>query len=214
MFAAPPEQTLEWVDSGVEGANRFLRRIWKLVTEHIERGTPVALDASSLTKPQQALRREVHKTIQKVSDDLGRRQTFNTAIAAIMELLNHLQKAPQEDAQDIAIMREAVESVLLLLNPITPHISHTLWNVLGHEGDIDTAAWPIADEKALIEDEKLIIVQVNGKLRAKMTIAADASKDDIEAAAKAQSNVQQFLEGKAIRKVIVVPGKLVNIVAN
>ncbi|MDB2330744.1 leucine--tRNA ligase [Alteromonas sp.] len=214
MFAAPPEQTLEWVDSGVEGANRFLRRIWKLVTEHVERGTPATLDASLLTKPQQALRREVHKTIQKVSDDLGRRQTFNTAIAAIMELLNHLQKAPQEDAQDIAIMREAVESVLLLLNPITPHISHTLWNVLGHEGDIDTAAWPIADEKALIEDEKLIIVQVNGKLRAKMTIAADASKDDIEAAAKAQSNVQQFLEGKAIRKVIVVPGKLVNIVAN
>mgnify|MGYP001066821081 CR=1 FL=1 len=214
MFAAPPEQTLEWVDSGVEGANRFLRRIWKLVTEHIERGTPVALDASSLTKPQQALRREVHKTIQKVSDDLGRRQTFNTAIAAIMELLNHLQKAPQEDAQDIAIMREAVESVLLLLNPITPHISHTLWNVLGHEGDIDTAAWPTADEKALVEDEKLIIVQVNGKLRAKMTIAADASKDDIEAAAKAQPNVQQFLEGKTIRKVIVVPGKLVNIVAN
>jgi len=214
MFAAPPEQTLEWVDSGVEGANRFLRRIWKLVTEHVERGTPATLDASLLTKPQQALRREVHKTIQKVSDDLGRRQTFNTAIAAIMELLNHLQKAPQEDAQDIAIMREAVESVLLLLNPITPHISHTLWNVLGHKGDIDTAAWPVADEKALIEDEKLIIVQVNGKLRAKMTIAADASKDDIEAAAKAQSNVQQFLEGKAIRKVIVVPGKLVNIVAN
>ena len=214
MFAAPPEQTLEWVDSGVEGANRFLRRIWKLVTEHVEKGTPVALDAKALNKNQQALRREVHKTIEKVSDDLGRRQTFNTAIAAIMELLNHLQKAPQEDAQDIAIMREAAESLVLLLNPITPHISHELWKVLGQTSDIDHAPWPVADKTALVEDEKLIIVQVNGKVRAKMTVAADASKDAIEEAAKAQDNVQPFIEGKTIRKVIVVPGKLVNIVAN
>ncbi|MBB66664.1 MAG: leucine--tRNA ligase [Rickettsiales bacterium] len=214
MFAAPPEQTLEWVDSGVEGANRFLRRIWKLVTEHVEKGTPVALNAKALNKNQQALRREVHKTIEKVSDDLGRRQTFNTAIAAIMELLNHLQKAPQEDAQDIAIMREAAESLVLLLNPITPHISHELWKVLGQTSDIDHAPWPVADKTALVEDEKLIIVQVNGKVRAKMTVAADASKDAIEEAAKAQDNVQPFIEGKTIRKVIVVPGKLVNIVAN
>ncbi|WP_032096504.1 MULTISPECIES: leucine--tRNA ligase [unclassified Alteromonas] len=214
MFAAPPEQTLEWVDSGVEGANRFLRRIWKLVTEHVEKGIPEALDVKALNKSQQALRRELHKTIQKVSDDLGRRQTFNTAVAAIMELLNHLQKAPQDDAQDIAIMREATESVLLLLNPITPHIAHELWKVLGHNEDIDVAPWPEVDKDALVEDEKLIIVQVNGKVRAKMTIAADASKDDIEASALAQSNVQQFIDGKTIRKVIVVPGKLVNIVAN
>ena len=214
MFAAPPEQTLEWVDSGVEGANRFLRRIWKLVTEHVEKGTPEALDVKALNKSQQALRRELHKTIQKVSDDLGRRQTFNTAVAAIMELLNHLQKAPHESAQDIAIMREAAESVLLLLNPITPHIAHELWKVLGHNEDIDVAPWPEVDKEALVEDEKLIIVQVNGKVRAKMTIAADASKDDIEASALAQSNVQQFIDGKTIRKVIVVPGKLVNIVAN
>jgi len=214
MFAAPPEQTLEWVDSGVEGANRFLRRVWKLVTEHVEKGAPQPLDAKALSKNQQALRREVHKTIQKVSDDLGRRQTFNTAIAAVMELLNHLQKAPQEDAQDIAIMREAVEALMLLLNPITPHISHELWKVLGRDGDIDYAAWPVADKAALVEDEKLIIVQVNGKLRAKMTVAADASKEAIEDAAKAQDNVIPFIEGKTIRKVIVVPGKLVNIVAN
>lgn len=214
MFAAPPEQTLEWVDSGVEGANRFLRRIWKLVTEHVEKGDAVAIDAKALNKNQQALRREVHKTIQKVSDDLGRRQTFNTAIAAIMELLNHLQKAPQDDAQDIAIMREAVESVLLLLNPITPHICHSLWQVLGYEDDIERAAWPVVDKDALVEDEKLIIVQVNGKVRAKITVAADASKESIEADAKAQPNVQQFIDGKTIRKVIVVPGRLVNIVAN
>ena len=214
MFAAPPEQTLEWVDSGVEGANRFLRRIWKLTTEHVEKGEPEALNVSGLSKDQQALRREVHKTIEKVSDDLGRRQTFNTAIAAIMELLNHLQKAPQESPQDVAIMREAVESVLLLLNPITPHICHTLWHVLGHQYDIELAPWPKADKEALVEDEKLIIVQVNGKVRAKITIAADASKEAIEAEAKAQPNVQQFIDGKTIRKVIVVPGRLVNIVAN
>ena len=214
MFAAPPEQTLEWIDSGVEGANRFLRRIWKLVHDHVEKGTPEALDKKALNKNQQALRREVHKTIEKVSDDLGRRQTFNTAIAAIMELLNHLQKAPQESAQDIAIMREAIESVLLLLNPITPHICHELWNVLGHNGDIEQVAWPVADKSALVEDEKLIIVQVNGKVRAKITLPADASKETIEETAKAQPNVQQFTDGKTIRKVIIVPGKLVNIVAN
>lgn len=214
MFAAPPEQTLEWVDSGVEGANRFLRRVWKLTQEHIEKGAPEALDVSALSKDQQALRREVHKTIQKVSDDLGRRQTFNTAVAAVMELLNHLQKAPQESAQDNALMREAIESVLLILNPITPHLSHELWKSLGHKEDIETVAWPVADKQALVEDEKLIIVQVNGKLRAKITVAADASKDEVEDIARAQPNVQQFTEGKTIRKVIVVPGKLVNIVAN
>ncbi|NVK54447.1 MAG: leucine--tRNA ligase [Alteromonadaceae bacterium] len=214
MFAAPPEQTLEWVDSGVEGANRFLRRVWKLVTEHLELGQPAELDVKALNKSQQALRREVHKTIEKVTDDLGRRQTFNTAVAAVMELLNHLQKAPQEDVQDIALMREAIESVILILNPITPHICHYLWSQLGHSESIETAQWPGVDKDALVEDEKLIIVQVNGKLRAKITVAASASKDEIEALAKAQPNVQQFTEGKTIRKVIVIPGKLVNIVAN
>ncbi|MCU7554329.1 leucine--tRNA ligase [Alteromonas sp. ASW11-19] len=214
MFAAPPEQTLEWVDSGVEGANRFLRRVWKLTQEHLQHGEPVPLNVAALSKDQQALRREVHKTIQKVTDDLGRRQTFNTAVAAVMELLNHLQKAPQESEQDIALMREAVESVLLLLNPITPHLSHTLWHQLGHTEDVETVAWPVADGKALIEDEKLIIVQVNGKVRAKMTVAADADKATVEKQALAQANVQQFTEGKTVRKVIVVPGKLVNIVAN
>lgn len=214
MFAAPPEQTLEWVDSGVEGANRFLRRIWKLVNEHLEKGAPAVLSVSELNKDQQALRREVHKTIEKVTDDLGRRQTFNTAVAAVMELLNHLAKAPQDNAQDIALMREAVEAVLRILNPITPHISHVLWQALGHDSDIETAGWPQVDKAALVEDEKLIIVQVNGKVRAKITVAADADKASIEALAVSQPNVQQFTEGKTIRKVIVVPGKLVNIVAN
>ncbi|MBU2977019.1 leucine--tRNA ligase [Alteromonas sp. C1M14] len=215
MFAAPPEQTLEWVDSGVEGANRFLKRIWKLVNEHIQvSGSPLAVDASSLNKQQQALRREVHKTIAKVTDDLGRRQTFNTAVAAVMELLNHLQKAPQDSASDHEVMREAIEAMLRLLNPITPHICHHLWLKLGHSTTIEQAPWPVADKNAMVEAEKLIVVQVNGKVRAKMTVPADAAKEAVEADALAQPNVQQFIEGKQIRKVIVVPGKLVNIVAN
>ena len=131
-----------------------------------------------------------------------------------MELLNHLQKAPQESGQDIALMREAVNSIVLLLNPITPHICHHLWAKLGHTSSIETAPWPVADKDALVEDEKLIIVQVNGKLRAKITVSASASKEELEQLAKDQPNVQQFTEGKTIRKVIVVPGKLVNIVAN
>ncbi|MCV2883978.1 leucine--tRNA ligase [Aestuariibacter sp. AA17] len=214
MFAAPPEQTLEWVDSGVEGANRFLRRVWKLVQEHIEAGDADELNTAELTNDQKALRREVHKTIAKVSDDIGRRQTFNTAIAAVMELLNKLQKAPQTSAQDVAIMREAVNALLLLLNPITPHICHTLWKALGHTTDIELSAWPVADESAMVEDEKLVIVQVNGKVRAKITVAADAAQDSVETSALEQPNVQQFVEGKTVRKVIYVPGKLVNIVAN
>ena len=214
MFAAPPEQTLEWVDSGVEGANRFLRRIWKLTQDSLSKGDTAALDISALSKNQQSLRREIHKTIQKVTDDLGRRQTFNTAIAATMELLNHLQKAPQESESDIALVREGIEALLQLLNPITPHICHTLWQALGHTTDIEATPWPVADQKALVEDEKLIIVQVNGKVRAKITVSATASKEEIEAQALANNNVTSHTDGKMVRKVIVVPGKLVNIVAN
>ncbi|MBO1255411.1 leucine--tRNA ligase [Alteromonas sp. 5E99-2] len=216
MFAAPPEQTLEWIDSGVEGSNRFLKRVWKLVQDHIERKPDVTLtfDAASLNKNQQALRRELHKTIAKVTDDLGRRQTFNTAIAAIMELLNHLQKAPQESDSDIAIMGEAVNALVQMLNPITPHICHELWAALGHTTDIESVKWPVVDKAAMTESEKLIVVQVNGKVRAKITVAADAAKEQIEATALSQENVVSFTDGKTIRKVIVVPGKLVNIVAN
>lgn len=214
MFAAPPEQTLEWIDSGVEGANRFLRRVWKLVQDHLEQSDVPDIDASALSKAQKDLRREVHRTIEKVTDDVGRRQTFNTAVAAVMELLNHLQKAPTDDAQDKAIMREAITALLQLLNPITPHICHDLWLQLGHTTPIEQSGWPVVDKDALVEDEKLIIVQVNGKLRAKITVSASASKEEVEAAAVSHSNVLQFTEGKTIRKVIVVPGKLVNIVAN
>lgn len=213
MFAAPPEQTLEWVDSGVEGANRFLKRVWKLVSEHAALGTTVAINATELTKQQQDLRRHIHQTIAKVSDDIERRQTFNTAIAAIMELCNHLLKAPSNDAQDRAILQEGSEAVVLMLTPITPHIAHELWQLLGHE-DVHIAPWPKADSAAMVEAEKLIIVQVNGKLRAKITVAADATKETVEALGQADSNVQNFIDGKTIRKVIYVPGKLLNIVAN
>ncbi|KKA46282.1 leucine--tRNA ligase [Salinivibrio sp. KP-1] len=213
MFAAPADMTLEWQESGVEGSHRFLRRVWKLVYEHSQQGPVVALDASALTNEQKALRREVHKAIAKVSDDMGRRQTFNTAIAAIMELMNRLVKAPQQSEQDRAVLDEALKAVVLMLYPITPHICFSLWNALG-ETHIDDAAWPEADKEAMVEDEKLIIVQVNGKLRAKITVAADAEKDAVEAQAMADENVVKFTEGKTVRKVIYVPGKLVNIVAN
>lgn len=213
MFASPADMTLEWQESGVEGANRFLKRVWKLVFEHTAKGDVAALDAASLNADQKTLRREVHKTIAKVSDDIGRRQTFNTAIAAVMELMNRLAKAPQESDADRAILDEALKAIVAMLYPITPHISTELWAALG-QADIDNALWPVADAEAMVEDEKLIIVQVNGKLRAKITVAADAAKDAVETMALNDEHVVKHTEGKTVRKVIYVPGKLVNIVAN
>ena len=213
MFASPADMTLEWQESGVEGANRFLKRVWKLVHDHSTKGAVDALDVAALTSDQKALRRDVHKTITKVSDDIGRRQTFNTAIAAIMELMNKLAKASQESAQDRALLDEALKAVVRMLYPMTPHICFEMWKALG-ESNIDSAEWPVADEKALVEDEKLIIVQVNGKLRAKLTVAADATKEQVEALALGDENVTKFTSDKTIRKVIYVPGKLLNIVAN
>ncbi|NCO46840.1 MAG: class I tRNA ligase family protein, partial [Vibrio sp.] len=213
MFASPADMTLEWQESGVEGANRFLKRVWKLVAEHSAKGVAEAVDSASLTGEQKALRRDVHKTIAKVTDDIARRQTFNTAIAAIMELMNKLTKASQESVQDRAILDEALKAVVSMLYPITPHISFELWNALG-ESDVDNTVWPTYDESALVEDEKLIVLQVNGKLRGKLTVAADASKDQVEALGLADENVMKFTDGLTVRKVIYVPGKLLNIVAN
>ncbi|MCU4675433.1 leucine--tRNA ligase [Catenovulum sp. 2E275] len=214
MFTAPPEQTLEWVDSGVEGSNRFLRKLWRAVNEHLAAGEITELDLANLTAEQKTLRRELHKTIEKVTDDVGRRQTFNTAIAAIMEFMNRLVKFNPQSAQDNALVREALNSVVLLLTPITPHVCHQLWQELGNQSPIETTRWPVADKAALVEDEKLIVVQVNGKLRAKFSVAADASKEDVEAQAMSDENVTRFTDGKTVRKVIYVPGKLLNIVAN
>ncbi|MEP0356317.1 leucine--tRNA ligase [Paraglaciecola sp.] len=214
MFAAPPEQTLEWVDSGVEGAHRFVKRLWTLVQENASSDNIVPLDKNKLSSDQKKLRRVIHKTIEKVTDDVGRRQTFNTAIAATMELLNHLQKAPQDNAQDLAVLREGINTLVLLLAPIAPHICHVMWKDLGHSNEVETAPWPVAEAAAMIEDEKLVIVQVNGKVRAKITVPADAAKEQVEALGLAETNVQQHTEGKTIRKVIYVPGRLLNVVAN
>ena len=213
MFAAPPEQSLEWSDSGVEGANRFLKRLWKLVSNHLAADPAPALDTTALSEQQKNTRRKTHETIGKVSDDYGRRQTFNTAIAAIMELCNELGKLDDSE-QSRAVMDEALRAVVLMLGPITPHVSHALWPALGGEGDVLNAPWPVVDEEALTRDSIEIVVQVNGKVRAKMEVAVSADKEAVEADALAQDNVQRFLEGVTVRKVIVVPGKLVNIVAN
>jgi len=214
MFAAPPEQSLEWSDSGVEGANRFLKRLWKLVANYTQADAGASLDTNSLNEQQRAVRRKAHETIAKVSDDYGRRQTFNTAIAAIMELCNELGKLDTGDEQDQAVTGEALRAVVLMLNPIVPHVCQSLWQALGGAGDVLNAPWPLVDEAALTRDSIAMVVQVNGKVRAKMDVAADADKAAVEAAALAQDNVQRFLEGVTVRKVIVVPGKLVNIVAN
>ena len=213
MFAAPPEQSLEWSDSGVEGANRFLKRLWKLVNRHLE--APAAeLDVAALDDQQKAVRRKTHETIAKVSDDFGRRQTFNTAIAAVMELCNELGKLDTDNQQSRAVAGEALHAVVLMLCPIVPHICHTLWQALDYEGEVINAPWPTVDESALTRDSIEVVVQVNGKVRAKMEVAADADKATIEMLAVEQDNVQRFLEGVTVHKVIVVPGKLVNIVAN
>ena len=212
MFASPAEMTLEWQESGVEGAKRFLGRVWNLVYQYQQNQAKTSLDVTALSAAQKALRREVHKTIAKVSDDIGRRQTFNTAIAAVMELMNKLTKASLESEQDRAVMAEALSAVVRMLYPITPHICFELWQALGNESNIDTAEWVKADEAAMVEDEKLIVVQVNGKVRGKVTVPATSSEEEIKAAAKADPNVAKFLDGKEILKEIYIPLKMLNFV--
>lgn len=212
MFASPAEMTLEWQESGVEGAKRFLGRVWNLVYQYQQNPAKTSLDTAALSATQKALRREVHKTIAKVSDDIGRRQTFNTAIAAVMELMNKLTKASLESDQDRAVMAEALSAVVRMLYPITPHICFELWKALGNESNIDTAEWVKADEAAMVEDEKLIVVQVNGKVRGKVTVPATSSEEEIKAVAKADPNVAKFLDGKEILKEIYIPLKMLNFV--
>ena len=212
MFASPAEMTLEWQESGVEGAKRFLGRVWNLVYEYSQNPAKTALDVTALSADQKSLRRDVHKTIAKVSDDIGRRQTFNTAIAAVMELMNKLTRAPLDSEQDRAVMAEALSAVVRMLYPITPHICFELWKALGNESNIDHAEWVKADEAAMVEDEKLIVVQVNGKVRGKVTVAADADEETVKTVAFADENVKKFTDNTQIVKVIYVPGKLLNVV--
>ena len=214
MFASPPDMSLEWSDSGVEGAQRFLRRVWRLSQQHHARGPAANADLTSLSDEQKAVRRAIHLAIKQASQDIGQHHKFNTAIAAVMTLMNVLEKAPQDAEQDRALMQEGLETVALLLAPIAPHICHSLWQALGHSDASIDARWPSVDESALVQDSLQLVIQVNGKLRGHIEVAADASRELIEATARENENVLRFTEGLTIRKVIVVPGKLVNIVAN
>ena len=214
MFAAPPELSLEWNEAGVEGMARFLRRFWREVTTHAAQPDHPVLDLAALTPAQKTLRRQLHEAIQKMGDDYGRRLTFNTAIAAAMELLNHVAKFDDMSDNGRALRHEVLQTMVLLLNPVTPHACHALWQVLGNpETLLEDQPWPTVDPAALVRDNVTLAVQVNGKLRATIEVAANAAREDIEAMARANETVQRMLEGLAVRKVIVVPGKIVNIVA-
>ncbi len=213
MFASPPDMSCEWSDAGVEGANRFLRRVWRLAQGHVAQGLPGVLDVAKLDDAGKEIRRAIHLAIKQASQDVGQHHKFNTAIAQVMTLMNVLEKAPQDNDQQRALIQEGLETVALLLAPITPHICHELWQELGHEEAIIDASWPVVDESALVQDSLTLVIQVNGKLRGQIEVPADASREAVEAAARNNENVQRFTEGLTIRKVIVVPGKLVNIVA-
>jgi len=210
MFASPPDQSLEWSDSAVEGAYRFLKRLWKLAV--VARDCNRQLDRNSLTANQKEVRLKIHATINKVNDDIGRRYTFNTAIAAVMALINVLARMDTGTDNDQAILNEGVVASVLLLSPIVPHISEAIWKGLGYDDSIVVHPWPQADNDALVQDEIELVVQVNGKLRGHISVAADADKDSIEEMALADGNVQRFTEGKQVKKIVVVPGRLVNIV--
>jgi leucyl-tRNA synthetase len=215
MFAAPPEQSLEWSDSGVEGGNRFLRKLWRTVSGHIDAGSPGKWDTGNLPDQQKDLRRKTHETIQKISDSYGKRQTFNNVVSASMELLNEITRlADRANPQGLAVEREALEAMILMLSPIVPHITQHLWQALGHKTIPLNEKWPQLDESALVRSTIEVVVQVNGKLRGKLDAPVDADKEWLEQQALTQENVQKFLESVTVRKIIIVPNKLVNIVAN
>ncbi len=218
MFAAPPEQSLEWLDAGVEGAHRFLRRVWNLAAEA---GNAEILRAwmrgetrpewSALSSEERKQRSELHQCLMQANRDVAKYQ-FNTVVASAMKMVNVLTALPLESPGARAVFAEAMSALLRLLAPIVPHITHALWQGLGNRDAILDAPWPQADTAALVTDTLEIVVQVNGKLRGKIEVAAQATREQIEAAAQADEHVLRFIEGKAIKKVVVVPGKLVNIV--
>jgi leucyl-tRNA synthetase len=221
MFAAPPEQSLEWSDAGVEGSYRFLKRLWSFATLFcLKNPTLVAQDNRSnnlssdkiLTDKQKDLKRLIHHTIQRVTHDYAERYTFNTVIAALMELLNALYKADSESIEDNHLLREGIENIVLMISPIAPHIAHALWLELGHTSAIIEADWPAIEFSALIQDNLELVIQVNGKVRGKLTIAAEADDALIQHAALKEESVLRFIDGKPIKKVIIVPKKLINIV--
>ena len=212
MFTAPPEQTLEYNDAGIEGSARFLRRVWKLVQDHVEAGTAVPLDVAALDDGQKALRRKLHDTLAKVSDDFSRRNSFNTVVAAAMELLNALQKFEDVSPQGRAVMQEALDALVAVLAPIVPHITHTLWQMLGHDTAVIDASWPQPDERARATETVLVVVQVNGKLRGKLALPVASDERTALTAALNDPAVAKFVDGKPLRKTIYVPGKLLSLV--
>jgi leucyl-tRNA synthetase len=212
MFAAPPEQTLEWSDEGVQGAFRFIKRLWKAVHDHVSKGAAAPLNKAALNEAQRAIRRQAHQTLAKTTDDIGRRRIFNTAIAAVMELLNALAKFPQNSPQDRSVAHEALEIAVMTLSPIIPHVTHALWRELGHRAALIDERWLSVDADALQSATVQMVVQVNGKLRANIAVALGADEDAVRSAALADPNVQKFIAGATVRKIIIVPGKLVNIV--
>jgi leucyl-tRNA synthetase len=212
MFTAPPEQSLEWSDEGVQGAYRFIRRLWKAVHEHVAAGPCEALVVASLSPPQKELRRIAHQTLAKVTDDIGRRRTFNTAVAAVMELLNAIGRNEDRSAAARSVVQEALEIATIALSPIIPHVTHALWHELGHATALIDEPWPRVDQTALARDTIKLVVQVNGKLRGEIQVAADADEASIKAAALAEESVRRFVGDATPKKIIVVPRKLVNVV--
>jgi leucyl-tRNA synthetase len=212
MFASPPDQTLEWSDEGVQGAWRFIRRLWTAVYEHLKAGPVPALDKSALTPAQRELRRAAHQTLAKATDDIGRRRNFNTAVAAVMELLNSISRFGDASPQGRAVRHEALTLATLILSPITPHVCHALWLALGHTTALVEERWPAPDAGALAQETHDIVVQVNGRLRAHISVPVHADEAAVRAAALADEHVRKFVADKPVRRVIVVPGKLVNVV--
>ena len=214
MFAAPPEQSFEWSEAGLEGAMRFLKRLWTAVHEHAVAGPLPELDFQDLSDEGKALRRKTHETLQKADDDYGRRMQFNTVVSAVMELANSLYKFKAKTAGDRAAAHEAWLSAVQIISPIAPHIAHSLWQTLGQQGSLVDCPWPEIDESALVQENLSLVVQVNGKVRGKIEVGASTSKEEILEIAKNESNVARYLEDKTVRKEIVVPNKLVNIVVS
>lgn len=213
MFAAPPEQSLEWADSGVEGANRFLRRVWKAVYDHVELGVVPAYTSGELTPELKAMRLQLHQTIEKVADDYGRRHSFNTAISSVMELMNALAKLEGIDATTRQVRQEVLQNAALLLSPIVPHICQAIWTELCPQSHILDADWPVADQSAMVQDSIDYVIQVNGKLRGSITVAKTEPRAALEKLAVQQPFVQKFIEDNmTVHKIVVVPNKLINIV--
>ena len=212
MFASPPEQTMEWSDEGVSGAFKFLKKLWRIVHDQIKLSNEDVIDVSILNDQQKYLRRKTHETIKKVSDDFGRRNTFNTAIAAVMELLNEIPKVDTISPQSIAVRREAISNAILMLNPIVPHICNKLWLTLGNPTSICEIDWPKVDELALLKTSSIIVIQVNGKVRGKIEVSVGSNDDTVKSQALEHENVQKFIAGKKVKKIIIIPNKIVNIV--